>query len=196
MCDAGLLTPRGTDNLCGRVWAHLWVHTRPHTRNKNNNIVQKATLTEDSRQRCPPRMPRAVLRFEEAGGQRLPLGGRHGYLGVRGKQGRKKDKFQGTTPKKQHRTGLCDTPLEAAIAFAQLREDLELDMYEARGKKRPQPPASNAASKKAEVGVYLGHLLQQQRTDVLRVWGAPLSQQQAGALAARGVVVAYAEVLA
>ena len=131
-------------------------------------------------------MPRAVLRFEEAGGQRLPLGGRHGYLGVRGKQGRKKDKFQGTTPKKQHRTGLCDTPLE----------DLELDMYEARGKKRPQPPASNAASKKAEVGVYLGHLLQQQRTDVLRVWGAPLSQQQAGALAARGVVVAYAEVLA
>ena len=44
-------------------------------------------------------------RFEEAGGQRLPLGGVNGYRGVRGKQGRKKDKFQGVTPKKQHRTG-------------------------------------------------------------------------------------------
>ena len=84
---AGLLTPRGTDNLCGRVWAHLWVHTRPHTRNKNNNIVQKATPTERTAGSCPPRMPRAVLRFEEAGGQRLPLGGKHGYLGVRGGQG-------------------------------------------------------------------------------------------------------------
>lgn len=56
-------------------------------------------------------MPRAVPRFEEIAGQRLPLGGKNGYIGVRGKQGRKKDKFQGVTPRKQHRTDLFDSPL-------------------------------------------------------------------------------------
>ena len=141
-------------------------------------------------------MPRAVLRFEEAGGQRLPLGGRNGYLGVRGGQGRKKDKFQGTTPKKTHRTGHHDTALEAAIAFAQMKEDLDLGILEERSTKKAQPRASTDTSKKADVGVYLGRLLQQQRADVLCVWGAPLSQQQAAALVARRVAVAYAEVLA
>ena len=62
-------------------------------------------------------MPLTEPRFEEAGGQRLPLGGMNGYLGVRGKQGRKKDKYQGVTPKKKHRTELFDTPLEAALSL-------------------------------------------------------------------------------
>ena len=73
-------------------------------------------------------MPRRQQLFEEAGGQRLPLGGVNRYAGVRSKQGKKKDKFQGTTPKKKHRTRLFATSLEAAIALAQLREDLELGM--------------------------------------------------------------------
>ena len=137
-----------------------------------------------------------ALRFEEAGGQRLPLGGCNGYLGVRGGQGRGKDKFQGTTPQKRHRTKHYDTPLEAAIAFAQLREDLDLGILAERGPKKPQPPASDATSKKKDVGVYLGRLMQLPRADVLCVWGAPLSQQQAGALVVRGVAVAYADVLA
>ena len=38
-------------------------------------------------------MPRRQQLFEEAGGQRLPLGGLNGYLGVRGKQGRNKDQY-------------------------------------------------------------------------------------------------------
>ena len=139
-----------------------------------------------------------ALRFEEAGGQRLPLGGRHGYIGVRGKQGRKKDKFQGVTPKKVHRTKHYDTALEAAIAFAQMKEDLDLGIHpESSAKKaKAQQRASTDTSKKKDVGVYLGRLLQQPRTDVLCVWGAPLSQQQAAALVARGVAVAYADVLA
>ena len=88
-------------------------------------------------------MPRSQPRFEDAGGQRLPLGGVNGYLGVRGKQGRSKDKFQGVTPKKKHRTELFDTPLEAAIAFAQLKEDLELGTLEPRTKKnRPRRSAA------------------------------------------------------
>jgi hypothetical protein len=144
----------------------------------------------------PPRMARAALRFEEAGGQRLPLGGRNGYLGVRGKQGRGKDKYQGTTPRKRHRTGLFDTPLEAAVAFAQLREDLDLGIHVERSQKKPQPPASDDTSKKKDVGVYLGRLLQLPRADVLCVWAVLLSQQQAAAAVARGVAVAYAEVLA
>ena len=79
---------------------------------------------------------RAALRFEEAGGQRLPLGGCNGYLGVRGGQGRGKDKFQGTTPQKRHRTKHYDTPLEAAIAFAQMKEDLDLGIHAERGGKK------------------------------------------------------------
>ena len=140
-------------------------------------------------------MPRAVLRFEEAGGQRLPLGGKHGYLGVRGGQGRKKDKYQGTTPQKRHRTKHYNTPLEAAIAFAQLREDLDLGILAEQSPKKAQPAATIATSKKKETGVYLGRLLQQPRADVLCVWGVLLSEQQAAAAAARGVAVAYADVL-
>ena len=54
---------------------------------------------------------------------------------------------------------------------------------------------SDATSKKKDVGVYLGHLLQQQRADVLCVWGVLLTEQQAAAAAARRVAVAYADVL-
>ena len=86
-------------------------------------------------------MPRSQqARFEEAGGQRLPLGSINGYIGVRGKQGRRKDKYQGVTPKKKHRTQLFDTAREAAIAFAQLREDVELRMLEPPPKKMPATP--------------------------------------------------------
>ena len=138
-------------------------------------------------------MPKGEPRFEVAGGQRLPLGGLNGYAGVRGKQGRKKNKFQGTTPKKKHRTGLFDSPLEASIALAQLREDLELGMVKEPAPKKAKLAASNAASKKAEVGVYLGRLLQPPRPVVPTVAGAPLSQQQAAAAVVRGVAVAYAD---
>ena len=55
----------------------------------------------------------------------------------------------------RHRTGHHDTPLEAAIEFAQMREDLDLGIYQARRKKKPPPPASDAACKKADVGVDL-----------------------------------------
>ena len=112
-------------------------------------------------------------------------------LGVRGGQGRKGDKFQGTTPRKQHRTRLCHSAQEAAIALAQVKEDLELGMFEERGKKKAQPAATIATSTKKEAGVYLGRLLQLPRADVLCVRAVLLS----AAAAARGVAVAYADVL-
>ena len=99
-------------------------------------------------------MPRAQQRYEEVAGQRLPLGGKNGYLGIRGKQGRGKNKFQGVTPKKKHRTDHFDTPLEAAIAFAQLKEDLELGTLEPRTKKIKASEERSGTSKKWEAGTY------------------------------------------
>ncbi len=140
-------------------------------------------------------MPRSQqARFEEAGGQRLPLGGINGYIGVRGKQGRRKDKYQGVTPKKVNRTQLFDTAREAAIAFAQLREDLELRMLEPPPKKKPATPATTAAPKRFEVGVYIGNICKPLPPAVPTVWAcALLSSQQANLAAARGVAVAYAD---
>ena len=129
----------------------------------------------------------------------MPLGGINGYCGVRGKQGRKKDKFQGVTPKKQHRTALFDSALEAAIAFAQLREDLELGMLQPSIDKKDVPTAINATSKKIEVGTYLGHMRQPQwawAVDVPIVQCAVISPQQAAAAVQRGMAVAYADAVA
>ena len=141
-------------------------------------------------------MPRAQARFEEVDGLRVPLGGVNGYLGVRGKQGRKKDKFQGVTPRKTHRTGPHETPKEAAVALARLRHDLDLGVVVERSAKRPQPPCGSAAPKKVEVGTYLGHLLRLPRAGIPPVACALLSQQEAAEAVARGVAVAYARVLA
>ena len=46
---------------------------------------------------------------ERFGNLELPLGGKYEYAGVRGNQGRARDRFQGYTPKKQHFTRLYDT---------------------------------------------------------------------------------------
>ena len=65
---------------------------------------------------------------EAVGALRLPLGGVNGYVGVRGKQGHNKDKFQGTTPTKKRRTKLFNTAREAAVALAELtRQPQEQD---------------------------------------------------------------------
>ena len=92
-------------------------------------------------------MQRRPPRFEEVDGLRVPLGGVNGYCGVRGKQGRNKNKYQGVTPKKKHRTKLFGTAREAAIAFAQLNEDIELGMLEQRGQKKAKSPETDATSK-------------------------------------------------
>ena len=45
----------------------------------------------------------------------------HGFPGVRGGQGPKRDKFQGCLPYKKECTELCDTPEEAAAALRLLK---------------------------------------------------------------------------
>ena len=137
-------------------------------------------------------MPRRQPQFEEAAGHRLPLGGVNGYLHVRGKQGKQKDKYQGVTPRKTHRTGHFDTALEAAIAFAQMSEDLELGMPLQRAPKIEKSSEGKGASKKLEGGVYLGDLLQQQRQGILTVSAWLLSPQQAAAALAGGMQQGFA----
>ena len=56
----------------------------------------------------------------------LPRGGKHGFVGVRGGQGNSKNMFQGCTPKKTHRTGHYNSAAKAAIAFAKLKQKLDL----------------------------------------------------------------------
>ena len=89
-------------------------------------------------------MPRTQPRFEEVDGLRVPLGGKNGYKGVRGKQGRKKNMYQGVTPRKQHRTGPKKTAKEAAVALAHLRHDIELGIVGLRSAAKPQPPSGSA----------------------------------------------------
>ena len=141
-------------------------------------------------------MPARQPRFEEVDGLRVPLGGVNGYKGVRGKQGRKKNKYQGVTPRKKHRTGPHETPKEAAVALAHLRHDLKLGVVAQRSGKKPQSPAGTAATRKVQVGTYLGHLLRPPPGGIPTVACALLSEQEAGEAAARGVAVALARVLA
>ena len=51
----------------------------------------------------------------------LPTGGKNGFIGVRGGQGRGKNQFQGTTPRKTNRTKLFNTPREGARRTATAR---------------------------------------------------------------------------
>ena len=67
-------------------------------------------------------------RVETFGSLSLPCGGKHGYVGVRGGQGSSKDKYQGYTPRKRHFTKVCNTAHDAAVARAQLLQDIELGL--------------------------------------------------------------------
>jgi hypothetical protein len=80
--------------------------------------------------------PREVI-VERFGNLKLPLGGKYEYVGVRGKQGRTRDRFQGYTPKKSHFTELCDTPQEAAVALATLKQQL-VNGYDAAQDRKPR----------------------------------------------------------
>ena len=90
----------------------------------NEKTFLAAHRAGTTRQTLSSRMLRVGDENVSMGALQLPLGGKHGFKGVRGGQGRKKDKFQGTTPKKRHRTGHFDTPHEAAAALAELRKKL------------------------------------------------------------------------
>ena len=78
------------------------------------------------------------------GALQLPLCGKHDFKGVRGGQGRKMDKFQGTTPKKKHRTKLFDSAHQAAVALAELEQNLVLGLND-EAETGPQQKKQKAA---------------------------------------------------
>ena len=76
-----------------------------------------------------------------------------------------------------------------------MKEDAELGLAAPGGSKKTEPPTSCCTPKTMELGTYLGHLLRQPQPVIPRVAAAPLSQQQAADAVARGVAVAYAELV-
>ena len=70
----------------------------------------------------------------------LVVGGKHGYVRVRGGQGKTKVEFQGYTKDKikKNSTAAYPTPREAAIALAELERDLAAGLDKAARKKRKQ----------------------------------------------------------
>ena len=73
---------------------------------------------------------------ERVGGLKLLVGGKHGYVRVRGSQGPDKDQFQGYTIDKKNTTAAFKTPREAAIALAELERDLDAGLDKAARKAR------------------------------------------------------------
>ena len=72
---------------------------------------------------------------------RLVRGGKHGYVGVRGGQGKKQNKFQAYTSvdsKKVTVAGLYDSAHAAAIALAQWKLQRELNLDEEPAYKKPR----------------------------------------------------------
>ena len=130
---------------------------------------------------------RAAVPFEHVDGVRVARGGKHGYQHVRGGQGRKKDKYQGVSPKKSHLTGLFDSPQEAAVAYAR--------MVSTRVSARQE--GSTAVSRKPlmDFGAAAHRLQLASQAPIGPIACALLSSQQAAAAVARGVLVAYAEEL-
>ena len=76
------------------------------------------------------------VEIERHGHLKLKVGGKHGYMRVRGGQGSTKNLYQGYTKDKKHSTAAFPTPREAAIALAELERDLAAGLDKAARKKR------------------------------------------------------------
>ena len=69
--------------------------------------------------------------IERHGDLKLVVGGKHGYVRVRGGQGSNKNLYQGYTVDKKHFTAGYPTAREAAIALAELERDLAMGLDKA-----------------------------------------------------------------
>ena len=75
------------------------------------------------------------VEVERFGELRLRVGGKQGYLRVRGGQGPDKNQYQGYTKGKEHTTKLFATAHAAAVALATLERDLALGLAGTEEKK-------------------------------------------------------------
>jgi hypothetical protein len=80
---------------------------------------------------------------------RLPRGGKHGYLGVRGGQGKHQNRFQAyesLDSKKRTVPGLFDSAHDAAVALAQWKQQRELGLADEPAAKRPRKRRTHNAA--------------------------------------------------
>ena len=80
---------------------------------------------------------------------RLPRGGKHGYLGVRGGQGKHRNRFQAyesLDSKKRTVPGLFDSAHDAAVALAHWKQQRELGLADEPAAKRPRKRRSPIAA--------------------------------------------------
>jgi hypothetical protein len=83
---------------------------------------------------------------------RLPRGGKHGYLGVRGGQGKHRNRFQGyetVDSKKMTVPGLFESAHDAAVALAQWKQQRQLGLEDEPAAKRPRKRRSPKAAERA-----------------------------------------------
>ena len=85
--------------------------------------------------RCMKERVREIV-IERRGDLKLVVGGKHGYVRVRGGQGSTKNLYQGYTKGKNHSSAAFQTPREAAIALTELEQDFDAGLDKAARKKR------------------------------------------------------------
>ena len=79
-----------------------------------------------------------VVEVERFGELRLPLGGKYGYIGVRGKQGPDKEKYQGYTKDKKHSPPPPSSLLERLLLPSRSSSAISLPRSGQGGKKKAQ----------------------------------------------------------
>ena len=98
-----------------------------------------------------PVMEDASVDDERFGALRLPRGGKHGYRGVRGGQGKKRDRFQAYTTVASTKVtvpGLFRSAHEAAVALALWKQQHELGIDEEPAPKKARKKRSSALAER------------------------------------------------
>ena len=105
---------------------------------------------------------------ESFGTLRLVRGGKHGYVGVRGRQGKKRNEFQAYVAvdgKKKTVSGLWKSAHAAAVALAQWKQNRELGLEDEPNEKQPRKKrGTNAAEQLATAAGTSASSWQMQRT--------------------------------
>ena len=86
---------------------------------------------------------------ESFGTLRLVHGGKHGYVGVRGRQGKKRNKYQAYVAvdgKKKTVSGLYKSAHAAAVALAQWKQNRELGLEDEPDEKQPRKKRGTKAA--------------------------------------------------
>lgn len=110
-----------------------------------------------------PVMEDASVDDERFGALRLPRGGKHGYRGVRGGQGKKRDRFQAYTTVASTKVtvpGLFQSAHEAAVALALWKQQHELGIDEEPAPKKARKKRSSALAERPSTCGSAGDLIQ------------------------------------